>query len=76
MNELSAPAVLLNWKVYGWLPGRITAQNKSSKRKAGSNPANFSIYYEADDMEIWHDLQLNSWSQTEYGGWVLLDREL
>jgi hypothetical protein len=64
------------WRKVGVRFTPIAAQNKSSKRKAGSNPANFSIYYEADDMEIWHDLQLNSWSQTEYCGWVLLDREL
>jgi len=55
----------------GWCLGKITRINGDGRRKIDNKPINFFAFYEVDQEESSHSLELSSYGSD--GMWVLLD---
>ena len=73
---LSDRTILFNWEAAGWCLGEITRANRDARRTIEKGePANFFVYYEIDDDESKHNLQLAEHGHQEVpNAWVLLEK--
>ena len=62
--------------LHGWCLGEITRANRDARRTIEKGePANFFVYYEIDDDESKHNLQLAEHGHQEVpNAWVLLEK--
>jgi len=66
--------ILFNWAAAGWCLGEITRTNTDARRTIDQAPANFFVYYEINDDESKHNLDLDMHGHQEVlGAWVLLE---
>ena len=69
--------ILFNWQAAGWCLGKITRANTDGRIVREGVPANFFVYYEIDEEEAKHSLELvehghqevpNAWGTFGQGG--------
>ena len=75
-TQLEGKFILFNWEAAGWCLGEITRANRDGRRTIDKGePANFFVYYEIDDDESKHNLQLAEHGHQEVpNAWVLLEK--
>ena len=79
--QLVGKCILFNWQhdwqAAGWCLGKITRANTDGRRIVREGvPANFFVYYEIDEEEAKHSLELVEHGRQEVpNAWVLLDKE-
>lgn len=76
-QSLVGKCILFNWATAGWCLGEITRTNIDGRRIVEKGvPANFFVYYEIDEDESKHKLDLEEHGHQEVpGAWVLLEKE-
>ena len=73
-SELVGKSILFHWLVVGWLVGTIQRSNTDGRHKIDGEPVNFFVYYEQDDDESKHVLDLETHGSLAEGhGWALLE---
>ena len=75
--ELVGCFILYRWpaRLGGWLLGEVKSANTDAKVKAGDAPANFAVFYQADEETAHHSLKLEKYARSARShtdAWVLL----
>ena len=75
--QLVGKYILFNWAAAGWCLGEIVRPNTDGRRTVEKGtPANFFVYYEIDEDESKHSLELDEYGQrAALNSWVLLEEE-
>ena len=81
-DALVGRKLLFNWAAVGWYVGTITRRNKDVRRKLDEQPYNFLVYYDVDDQEALHVLELDTFvsssaeaAEAPLNAWALLEAE-
>ena len=68
------PRVLLyGWEGWGWLEGRLVARNTNTAAMVNGDPINLIAWYESDNCEAQHALDLDSYGAPRISGWLLFE---